>query len=294
MAVNRIQEREVQNTTTSNGGEFEPLLRSQSQNSHNESQQSSKLLTTRSAFAVIVSIQIGSGICASPAQVDSNVPSPAAALIVWVVGGILSWAGAASFAELGAALPLNGGMQEYLRHVYGDTMAFLMSWIYIVGVKPSSMAIQSIVIAESIGYVSSTDPLAASTLKAIAVLAFVAMVLLNSINTKITIKLSESFTAVKIITVVLIVIGGFIAVIAHLVDPNSSLSGSRDWYTKDWFQSRQSISEGHPVDWTSISEWERFGHYSAAIYASLWAYDGWDNVSDLPLQCFSWSHSTLL
>jgi L-type amino acid transporter 9 len=205
-AASPVQNQEEQNMTTSNHVESEPLLRSRSRTSSIGSRQPSHHLTTRSAFAVIVSIQIGSGIFASPAQVDSNVPSPGAALIVWVLGGILSWAGAASFAELGAALPLNGGMQEYLRHVYGDTMAFLMSWIYIVGVKPSSMAIQSIVIAESIGLVSSADPLAAWTLKAIAVLAFVAMVLLNSINTKITIKLSESFTVVKIMTVVLIVV----------------------------------------------------------------------------------------
>ncbi|KAF2798092.1 amino acid transporter [Melanomma pulvis-pyrius CBS 109.77] len=282
MEANRdaaFQEHEQQNTTQSNDAETEPLLSHQTSSLSRVPQRPSKQLTTRNAFAVLVSIQIGSGIFASPAQVDSNVPSPGAALFVWVLGGLLSWAGAASFAELGAALPLNGGMQEYLRHVYGDTMAFLMAWIYIMAVKPSSMAIQSIVIAESIGSVTSADPLAAWKLKAIAILAFVAMVLLNSINTKITIKLSESFTVVKIMTVVLIVIGGLIAVIAHLIDPNSSLSGSRDWFTKDWFASRPSVSEGRTVDWTSISEWERFGHYSAAIYAGLWAYDGWDNAN---------------
>jgi L-type amino acid transporter 9 len=82
-------------------------------------------------------------------------------------------------------------------------------------------------------------------------------------------------------------------VVAHLVDPNSSLSGSRDWFTKNWFESRQSVSEGRTVDWTSLSEWERFGHYSAAIYASLWAYDGWDNVSDLPPQVLLCSYMLL-
>ncbi|KAF2712853.1 amino acid transporter [Pleomassaria siparia CBS 279.74] len=272
------EEQDIAPPTTDTQTEIEPLLRRQSQTQSQRSQLS-KQLTTRNAFAVLVSIQIGSGIFASPAQVDSNVPSPGAALLVWVVGGLLSWAGAASFAELGAALPLNGGMQEYLRHIYGDTMAFLMAWIYIMAVKPSSMAIQSIVIAESIGSVSSPDPLATWKLKTIAVVAFVSMVLLNSINTKITIKLSESFTVVKIMTVSLIVTGGLIAVLAHLVDPNSSISGSRDWYSKDWFQSRPSVSEGKPVDWNNISEWERFGHYSAAIYAGLWAYDGWDNAN---------------
>ncbi|OSS51531.1 hypothetical protein B5807_03474 [Epicoccum nigrum] len=260
--------------------ETEPLLgRPSSAASSHSSQQPAKQLTTRHAFAVLVTLQIGSGIFASPAQVDSNVPSPGAALLVWVLGGLLSWAGAASFAELGAALPLNGGMQEYLRHVYGDTAAFLMAWIYIMAVKPSSMAIQSIVIAESIGSVSSSEPLAGWLLKLIASVAFVSMVLLNSINTKFTLRLSESFTVFKISTVFLIVLGGFVAVLAHLINPRSSLSGSSDWYSKNWFETRPTVSEGNTINWDSISTWERYGHYCAAIYGGLWAYDGWDNAN---------------
>lgn len=258
--------------------ETEPLLGRQSSTSQS-SQSSTKQLTTRHAFAILVTLQIGSGIFASPAQVDSNVPSPGAALLVWILGGLLSWAGAASFAELGAALPLNGGMQEYLRYTFGDTFAFLMAWVYIMAVKPSSMAIQSIVIAESIGSVSSSEPLPGWLLKLIAATAFVSMVLLNSINTKFTLRLSESFTVFKISTVGLIVLGGFIAVVAHLVNPHSSLSGSSDWYSKNWFATRPTVSDGHVIEWDSISTWERYGHYCAAIYGGLWAYDGWDNVS---------------
>ncbi|KAF2680357.1 amino acid transporter [Lentithecium fluviatile CBS 122367] len=257
--------------------ETEPLLRRTSAIS--QASTLPKQLTARHAFSILVTLQIGSGIFASPAQVDSNVPSPGAALLVWVLGGLLSWAGAASFAELGAAIPLNGGMQEYLRYVYGDTMAFMMAWIYIMAAKPSAMAIQSIVIAESIGSITSSAGLAAWLLKLIAVTTFISMVLLNSINTKITLRLSESFTGIKIFTVALIVLGGLVAVIAHLVNPNSPLSGADDWHTKDWFATRNSFSEGHTIDWTSISAWERYGHYSAAIYGGLWAYDGWDNAN---------------
>jgi L-type amino acid transporter 9 len=266
----------------SNAGETEPLLQRQPSADSNDTQPLSKQLTARHAFTVLVTLQIGSGIFASPAAVDSNVPSPGAALLVWVLGGLLSWAGAASFAELGAALPLNGGMQEYLRHVYGDTAAFLMAWIYIVAAKPASMAIQSIVIAESIGSVGSIDihePGSAMLLKIIAVASFVLMVLLNSINTKFTLRLSESFTIFKIGTVGLIVLGGVIAVIAHLVNPHSSLSGSSDWYSKNWFATRPTTSYGETIDWTSMGTWDRYGHYCAAIYGGLWAYDGWDNVS---------------
>jgi L-type amino acid transporter 9 len=257
--------------------EAEPLLRRPSTSSLASSLPNQ--LTTRHAFSILVTLQIGSGIFASPAQVDSNVPSPGAALLIWVLGGLLSWAGAASFAELGAAIPLNGGMQEYLRYVYGDTMAFLMAWIYIMAAKPSAMAIQSIVIAESIATIVSSAGLTPWLLKLVAASTFVFMVLLNSINTRITLRLSESFTGLKIFTVLSIVVGGLIAVIAYLVDHSSPLSGANDWHSKNWFATRVTISEGHTIDWTSLSTWERYGHYSAAIYGGLWAYDGWDNVS---------------
>ncbi|KAK1915897.1 hypothetical protein P3342_003712 [Pyrenophora teres f. teres] len=274
-----------------NAPDTEPLLprpssasssvSSTSSSASSATQRLSKQLTTRHAFTVLVTLQIGSGIFASPAQVDANVPSPGAALVVWVLGGLLSWAGAVSFAELGAALPFNGGMQEYLLHVYGDTAAFLIAWVYILGVKPSSMAIQSIVIAESVASVASaTGELpGAGILKLIAALAFVSMVLLNSINTRFTIRLSESFTVFKLTTVSLVVLGGLIAVIAHLVNPASSLSGSSDWYSRNWFQSRPTVTDGKTIDWPSMGAWDRYGHYCAAIYGGLWAYDGWDNAN---------------
>jgi solute carrier family 7 (L-type amino acid transporter), member 9/15 len=272
-------EDERNNNNNSSAAETAPLLSDQPSPDATE-QHHRKALSTRNAFSVLVSLQIGSGIFASPAQVDSNVPSPGAALLVWVLGGLLSWTGAASYAELGAALPLNGGTQEYLRYVYGDTIAFLMAWIYIVAVKPSSMAIQSIVIAESVASVlgSSNTPVG-WLLKFVAVVALFAMVLVNSINTKTTVRLSESFAVVKIVTVLVVVLGGLSALIAHFVDPDTSLSGSKDWFTRDWFSARPSMSNGHPIDWASVGAWDMLGHYSAAIYAGLWAYDGWDNVS---------------
>jgi len=56
----------------------------------------------------------GSGIFSSPGVVTLNTGSVGASLLVWIVSGILAWTGASSFAELGAAIPLNGGAQAYL------------------------------------------------------------------------------------------------------------------------------------------------------------------------------------
>lgn len=60
------------------------------------------------AFAIVVSIVIGSGVFTSPGSIDTNVPSPGAALLVWLVGGVLAWTGASTMAELGTAIPGEG------------------------------------------------------------------------------------------------------------------------------------------------------------------------------------------
>ncbi|GMF74563.1 unnamed protein product [Aspergillus oryzae] len=60
------------------------------------------------AFGIVISIVIGSGVFTSPGAIDTNVPSPGAALIVWLVGGLLAWTGATTMAELGTAISGEG------------------------------------------------------------------------------------------------------------------------------------------------------------------------------------------
>lgn len=65
-------------------------------------------LGTVEAFGIVISIVIGSGAFTSPGAIDTNVPSPGIALVIWLIGGILAWTGASTFAELGTAIPGEG------------------------------------------------------------------------------------------------------------------------------------------------------------------------------------------
>jgi L-type amino acid transporter 9 len=237
-------------------------------------------LTFRHGFAILVSIQIGSGIFSSPAQIDSNAPSPAAALSVWVLSGLLSWAGAASFAELGTVIPRSGGMQEHLRYVYGDAVSAVMAWTWILAAKPSSIAIQGIVLGESIGSAIGYPNNPAFTivhLRVIAVLALLFVYILNLRSTMAPAKASEVFTAVKFITVGGIAVGGLAVLMYHYLGQNQCHEA--DWCSRSWFQYRNSKSGDSDIDWSKVSWWQMSGHFSAAIYAGLWAHSGWDNVS---------------
>src|ERR1043166_7773569 len=65
---------------------------------------------------------------------SQQVGSPALVLLAWVTAGLLSLAGALTYAELGAMLPHAGGEYLYVRAAYGDVAAFLNGWMrFVVG-----------------------------------------------------------------------------------------------------------------------------------------------------------------
>ncbi|TVY82283.1 b(0,+)-type amino acid transporter [Lachnellula suecica] len=238
------------------------------------------------AFAIIISIVIGSGIFTSPGSIDANVPSPGVALVIWLVGGVLAWTGASTLAELGTAIPGEGrlslslgGVQPYLQHVFGDVVGFLAAWTWIVAVMPATLAILSIVFIESIFSAAGvTDQAASIKHKLLSVLVLVVINGANSISTKASTRLNNFFVVTKFVSILGVVVAGIVVVILGASNPSREIGG-RDWLTKPWFGSRNSLApDGSTIDWRDLSQWELLGHYSTALYGALWAYSGWDKA----------------
>lgn len=61
---------------------------------------------------------IGTGIFSTPATITSSVGSVGAALMLWVLGLLLSFAGLCVWLELGCMFPRSGGEKVYLEAVY--------------------------------------------------------------------------------------------------------------------------------------------------------------------------------
>src|SRR5437879_5093284 len=92
------------------------------------------------AASIVVGTVIGSGIFLVPTNMIQRVGSPKMVFVVWVVGGLLSMAGALSYAELAAAIPEAGGEYAYLREAYGPLWGFLYSWTQMWIAKSGSIA----------------------------------------------------------------------------------------------------------------------------------------------------------
>src|SRR5215475_3500196 len=92
------------------------------------------------ATAVVVGTIIGSGIFLVPAEMMQAVGSAKLVYLAWLVGGLLSFFGALTYAELGAMKPQAGGEYVYVRDGYGPLAGFLYAWTWFVIAKPASIA----------------------------------------------------------------------------------------------------------------------------------------------------------
>ena len=86
-------------------------------------------LTRWHALAVVVGSVVGTGIYIRPASIAQLLGSPALILAVWAAAGLLSLAGALTYAELARRIPRSGGEYAFLGTTLGEAPAFLFGWM---------------------------------------------------------------------------------------------------------------------------------------------------------------------
>ena len=101
---------------------------------------------------LVIGITVGSGIFLTTGIMAESLPDPMLLLAAWLVGGLLTMAGALTYAELGAAMPQAGGQYVYLREAYGPLPAFLFGWIIFLVYQPGSIATVATGFAVYLGY----------------------------------------------------------------------------------------------------------------------------------------------
>jgi len=71
---------------------------------------------------------LGSAVFLAAADVARAVPHAGLLLVLWVLGGLLTMAGALTYAELGGLFPKAGGQYHFLKEAYGPFWGFLFGW----------------------------------------------------------------------------------------------------------------------------------------------------------------------
>jgi len=209
------------------------------------------------ALSIVVGVVIGSGIFLVPAEMMQAAGSARLVYLAWIVGGIFSFCGAVTYAQLGAMKPQSGGEYVYIRDAYGPLPGFLTGWTWTLVVKPSSLAAISMGIVRILANFPSLSFLAARVgnipvtwgqLVAIGFVIFVSLV--NYIGVRRAGNFQLAFTILKIVLIVAIAALAF------------SAHGS-------WSH----FAERYPGAIGGVAG------FFAALTAALWAYDGWSDLN---------------
>jgi APA family basic amino acid/polyamine antiporter len=195
------------------------------------------------------------------------VGSPSRVLLVWVAAGLLSLAGALTYAELGAMIPEAGGDYVFLREAYGGLPAFLFGWTNLVVIATGGIAAVATILASFLSAFLPLDAvwvtrdfhllgqvvhwrLGIQQLVAVAVI-----IIFSAINARGVVagaRVQWIATLAKLGGIAIIVLGVFL--FSH---------------TGSWKNLRAPTG----VVGGGLSA------FGAAMLAALWAYQGWANVA---------------
>jgi basic amino acid/polyamine antiporter, APA family len=214
------------------------------------------------AGAIVVGTIIGSGIFLVPQEMMQAVGSARLVYLAWMVGGLLSFFGALTYAELGAMKPQAGGEYVYVRDAYGPLAAFLYGWTWFLIAKPASIATVTTGLVRTLATfprfyffaqpcVSFGQSFTVNYGQLVAIAAAILVTWLNYIGVRRAGEFQFVFTLLKVAIILWIVAVGF------------SYKGGT-WAN---FATEFAGAKGGVVG------------FFAALVAALWAYDGWNDLN---------------
>jgi len=224
--------------------------------------------------AIVVGTIIGTGIFLKPSEMAREGRFVSVVFAAWIVGAILSLFGALAYAELGAMIPEAGGEYAYLRRGFGPVWGFLFGWMHSIVGRPSSASSIAAGLVRFLGFLLPAVATPIFTLhiaipgltgwlkpydfvftwaQPMAVLWLAIMTGMNYLGVRLGGAVQVFLTAIKIISVVIVIGVAFFA-------PSSSPQAP------------------DPI-WPAALDAGVFGAFLAALAAALWAYDGWEDLN---------------
>ncbi len=233
------------------------------------------------AFSIIIGNVIGTGVFLKARPMMCNLGSPMWVIITWIAAGLLSLAGALTYAELSAMMPKAGGEYVFLRSAYGKISSFLYGWMQIFIAKTGSQA--SVAVAFAIFLNSFLDGklksvliahrfdaldwnLEISTLQVVAVMIIIIVTTINCASVSVSGQVATFLTVVKIALVLFVGLGAFLLSDGSFVNFTQTSS----------YGTCEGIDDGVRYGAAGYTFAAGFG---AAMLGALWGYDGWNNLS---------------
>ncbi|HSE21824.1 MAG TPA: amino acid permease [Pyrinomonadaceae bacterium] len=226
------------------------------------------------AISVNVANIIGTGVFLKARVMTCNVETPGKALAIWIFAGLLSLAGALTYAELLAMMPRAAGEYGIVKDAYGRPLGFIYGWTQFVIARTASGAALAVGFAiflnDFLGgslrheYLSYTLPgghtLSFGRLQVVALATILITTLINCAAVSFSGAVASILTGMKVLLLLGLGFGAFF------------YSGGN--WSNLGMANVNGACEG-------VSVIGGMGGAAAAMIGALWAYDGWNNVTFL-------------
>ena len=177
-----------------------------------------RALTLFDAIMLVTGSMIGSGIFIVSADIARQVGSAGWLLVVWLITGFITTAGAVSYGELAAMFPKVGGQYVYLREAFGRLVAFLYGWTLFLVIQTGVIAAVAVAFAKFLGVLwpwSSVNNVLAkagtfefSSVQLVAVLMIVAVTALNAQGVRTGKLIQNVLGSTKLVALGLLIVFG--------------------------------------------------------------------------------------
>lgn len=210
-----------------------------------------------SGVSLVAGLTIGSGIYYLGNYVLQRTNmSLGMALICWIVGGVVSILGGLCFAELGAEMPVTGGLTTYLSKAYHPALGFVNGFSAFLLTASGSIAALALAAGNAVNGMAG-GVLSLWTVKCVAIGLIVLFTVLNLRGIKGAAIFQNLSMIVRFLPLALVIVLGLL-----FGQQNPDLSPAT------------AFTEGQSVTAASVIKMVGF-----ATFASLWAYEGWTELN---------------
>src|SRR5690349_4558974 len=224
------------------------------------------------AISVNVANVIGTGVFLKARVMTCNVGTPGKALTVWLVAGLLSLAGALTYAELLAMFPRAAGEYGIMRDAYGRPWGFIYGWTQFAIARSASAAALAVgfaiflneLLKGALNQTFFTVPVVNvpfGGLQVVALTAIVLTVMINCAAVTFSGGVATFLTSIKVLLLIAVGLGAFF------------------YSSGDWHHLSQA-NVGGTCEGVAITSGGLAG-FAAAMLGALWAYDGWNTITFL-------------
>ncbi len=232
------------------------------------------------AISIVIGNVIGTGVFLKARVMTCNVGTPGKVIFVWIAAGILSLAGALTYAELAAMMPRAGGEYVFVREAYGPRWGFLYGWMQVFIAKTGSQASVAVALAIFLNDLTggalnhrffTLSPFGHEIpfgwLQVVALSAIVIVTVINCAHVAFSGGVAAFLTVIKISLVLGLGFGAFL------------LAKDGSW-ANFGMSNIGGTCEG-------VGAAARFGiaGFGAAMLGALWGYDGWNNLTLVGGEC---------